>query len=97
MSQEDSDFWKRALRARDNLANQFLFHPDVSLIDIGHELKPHEETKDVVLRIHVGERWFISEIEERIAFPSEIDGIRVIILRANYRLETDVPTDEEKE
>jgi hypothetical protein len=97
MSQEDAEFWKRAYQARDKLADQFLFHPDVSLIDIGRELKPREETQDLVLRIHVRERWFKAETEKRLAFPAEIDGIRVIVMRADYGLESDVASNDENE
>ena len=63
MSQEDSKFWIRARRARDILADQFLDHADVSLIDIGYAPEREEGPEEIVLRIHVRERWIKAKPE----------------------------------
>jgi hypothetical protein len=96
MSQVDSEFWDRARRARDKLAAQFLDHPDVSLIDIGYAPERGEETEEVVLRIHVRERWVKAQPEERVAFPKQVDGIPVVVILGEYQLETDAPTADEE-
>jgi hypothetical protein len=85
MSQADSEFWVKARRARDKLADQFLKHPDVGLIDIGYDLdaKSGEDTERIVLRVHVGR----SLTREMLGLPAEIDGIPVRVVVADYRLE----------
>jgi hypothetical protein len=91
MSERNSEFWTRARSARDKLVNQYLDHPDVSLIDIGYApARKGKSTKDIVLRIHVRESWLEAKPEERIRFPEQMDGIPVIVIPGNYRLETDV-------
>jgi len=96
MSQEDSGFWNRARRARDKLADQFLDHPDVSLIDIGYAPERGEETEEIALRIHVRERWMKAKPEERVAFPKQVEGIPVVVMLGEYQLETDaLAADEE--
>ena len=92
MSPRNSEFWNRARRARDKLVDQFLNHPDVSLIDIGYApAEQAEGTEEVVLRIHVRENWLKAKPGERVAFPEEIDGIPIIVMPGDYRLETDAP------
>jgi hypothetical protein len=98
MSQEDSGFWTRVGRARDKLVDQFLNHSDVTLIGIGYAPERGEETKEVVLRIHVRERWMKAKPEERVAFPEEVDGIPVVVMLGEYQLETGVAAaDEERD
>ncbi len=87
MSQQDSEFWDKARRARDKLAAQFLDHPDVSLIDIGYPIEQGQVGKEVVLRIHVRERWMKAKPEERTAFPAEVEGIPVIVMFGDYKAE----------
>lgn len=87
MSQRDSELWERARSARDKLVDKFLDHPDVRLIDIGMPLEEGDKEEEVALRIHVKERWFASAPSKRIAFPSEIGGFRVFIIRGDYELE----------
>ncbi|MBE9508355.1 MAG: hypothetical protein IMY86_09935 [Chloroflexi bacterium] len=89
MSQEDSEFWTRARRARDELVDQFINHPDVSLIDAGYPPEQGEGTEEVVLRIHVRERWMRAKPDERVAFPDQVDGIPVVVMLGEYRLDTD--------
>ena len=96
MSQEDSEFWARARLARDKLVDQFLDHPDVSLIDIGYDPERDEETEGVVLRIHVRERWIKAKPEERVDFPEQLDVIPVIVMLGDYQLETNASAASEK-
>jgi hypothetical protein len=85
MSQDDSEFWTRARRARDKLVDQFINHPDVSLIDIGYDLDPESgaATDRIVLRVHMRR----SLAREALGLPAEIDGIPVRVVVADYRLE----------
>ncbi len=85
MSKTDSEFWIKARRAHDKLTNQFLDHPDVSLIDIGYDLDPAggEATERIVLRVHVRR----SLARESLDLPEEIDGIPIRVVVADYRLE----------
>lgn len=92
MPPEDSEFWTRIRQAQDKLVDQFIHHPDVSLIDIGYAPEHKEMPKEVVLRIHVRERWMKAKPEERVAFPDQVDGIPVIVMPGDYRLETGTST-----
>jgi hypothetical protein len=84
MSQEDSELWTRARRARDKLVDQFLDHPDVSLVDIGYPMERGQITKkELVLRVHVRR----SLAREALGLPTEIDDIPVHVVVADYRLE----------
>jgi len=96
MSQEDPEFWTRARRARDKLVDQFLDHPDVTLVGIGNAPERGEETGEVVLRIHVRERWTKAKPEERVAFPEQVDGIPVVVVLGEYQLETETPAADEE-
>jgi hypothetical protein len=94
MSKRDSKFWNRARRARDKLIDQFINHPDVSLIDIGYASEHGEETEEVVLRIHVREHWMKVKPEERVVFPKQIDGISVVVMLGDYQVEIDARTED---
>jgi len=85
--QNNSESWAKLERARDKLVAQYIYHPDVTLIDIGYPLEDDEETKELVLRIHVKDRWMKSSPEQRTAFPEEVDGIPVIVMSGDYKLE----------
>jgi hypothetical protein len=81
---------KKAQQARDKLVARYLDHPDVTLIDIG--LAPAteaEKRQGIALRIHVRQRWMSSPPDERVAFPDEIDGVRVVVLAGDYKPEDD--------
>lgn len=93
MSQKNSEFWNRARQARNKLADRFLDHPEVSLIDIGFDPAVQgERREEVVLRIHVREKWLKSKPEARAAFPKQMDGIPIVVVPGDFRLETDAPT-----
>jgi hypothetical protein len=85
MSEKNSEFWNRARRARDKLVDQFLDHPDVSLIDIGYD--PDREgggnAERIVLRVHVRRPL----TREEVGLPAQIDGIPVRVMVGDYRLE----------
>ncbi len=88
MSQRESEFWTRARRARDKLIDQFIHDPDVSGIDIGYPPEWDERTEQIVLRIHVREHWMKARPNQRLTFPEVIDGIPVIVMLGEYRLDT---------
>lgn len=75
---------ERALAA---LEAEYGTHPDVTFIDLGYQRDQGRLTRDIALRIHVRDRWLTASPDERIAFPSEIDGIPVVVTRGEYRLE----------
>ena len=80
MSQRDSEFWTRARRTRDKLIDQFIHHPDVIGIDIGYAPDRGEVADELVLRIHVQERWIKASPETRVAFPEQVEGISVVVM-----------------
>jgi hypothetical protein len=87
MSQKDSKFWAKARRARNELNNRLIHHPDVSGIDIGYVPERGEEIEEIVLRIHVQKRWMKANAAERVVFPEQVDGIPVVVMLGEYRLE----------
>jgi hypothetical protein len=80
MSSDDPQFWEKALRARDQLAAQFLGHPDVSLIDIGLDPEDHTSAQRNALCVHVRRL----ETAKSLGLPGEIDGIPVRVLEGDY-------------
>jgi hypothetical protein len=95
MPQANVDFWRRAREAQEKLAEAFLDHPDVTLIDIGYAYEGGQRTNQVVLRVHVKERWVNAKTDERIAFPDQVNDIPVRIMVGDYQLETGTDTPEE--
>lgn len=79
------DFWQRAYQARDKLVDEFIHHPNVSLIDIGRDVDPEsgEFLEEIVLRVHVRS----PHTAETLGIPAEIDNIPVRVVQADYRLE----------
>jgi hypothetical protein len=94
MSLENPDIMTKARRARDLLVSQFINSPDVVLIDIGIPTNTDVENKkdEIVIRIHVREHWFNSRPEERLNFPKEIEGIRVVVVLGDYYPDSDNPS-----
>jgi hypothetical protein len=86
MAPRDSGFWAEARRAQDKLVQQFLDHPDVTLIDIGYAGEENKPSQPIVLRIHVRDRWFKARPEERVAFPEQVNGIPVVVIPGEYRV-----------
>ena len=87
MSPRDSEFWTRARRARDQLEEQYMHHPDVTLIDIGYAPDRAEGHEEIALRIHVRYLWMEADPSERVAFPTEVDGIPVVVVPQEFRLD----------
>jgi len=73
--------WVKVYQARDKLVEQFLSHPEVSLIDIGYE--PDLAAGSVVLQIHLRR----PEAEKLLSLPKTVDGIPVRVIIADYRIE----------
>jgi hypothetical protein len=86
MTPRDSGFWAEARQAQDELVRQFLGNPDVTLIDIGHVGEENNTSEQIALRIHVRESWFKAKPEERIAFPDQVSGIPVVVIRGEYQV-----------
>lgn len=86
-----SEFWDRALRARDELEARFLGDSDVALIDVGYKEADERRTEEIVLRIHV--RGHSSQAKSKTAdrFPQQVDGIPVVVLVGDYHLESEDP------
>jgi hypothetical protein len=85
MTKMNSDFWDKAHQIRETLARQFLDHPEVSLIDIGRDLGREGQGKKqrIVVRVHLKRQL----TREALGLPTEIDGIPVELVVADYRLE----------
>ncbi len=83
MTQPDAEFWKRARKAQDRLVEEFLYHPEVSLIDIGLDPAGQGESDQIVLRVHLRQ----TAARQELGLPSEIDGIPVRVITADYGLE----------
>ncbi|MGH9838849.1 MAG: hypothetical protein ACREEM_08705 [Blastocatellia bacterium] len=82
MTTPSDEFMERAIRAKDKLAEQFLNHPTVELIDIGYDLESPENSQQIVLRVHTK-----SSARAALKVPDEIDGIPVKLMTANYEEE----------
>jgi hypothetical protein len=89
--QTDSESRAKLEHARDKLVAKHIYDPDVTFIDVGYSLADDRETKGLVLRIHVRSRWMKSSPEQRTDFPKEVDGIPVIVMSGDYKLEQDSP------
>ena len=83
MIEGDLENLERAQTARQKLANQFLDHPEVSLIDIGYDSESRDRKEQIVLRVHLRQ----TAAQEKLQIPTEIDGIPVRVLHADFRLE----------
>jgi hypothetical protein len=82
---ETEDHLRRAL---EKLSGEFLGHPDVSLIDFGHQLVDGRPTDNVVLRIHLNRHWMNVPPAERPTFPAQVDEIPVVVMFGDYTIET---------
>jgi len=78
MPPRDSGFWAQARQARDKLAAQVLFHPDVSMVDIGED--PDGVISSPVLRVHV-RSINVSDLD----VPNDVDGMPVRVIRGDYQ------------
>lgn len=85
MSQTDPEQVERARRAQAKLVNQYLQHPDVSMIDIGldPEETPGKQPQNVVLRVHIRRPLARSGLK----LPAEVDGIPVRVIISDIRLQ----------
>ena len=83
MSTSDPEFWQQADQARGKLSLQLYGRPEVSLIDIGYDPKDLTGSGRIFLRVHVRHAADI----EKLAIPLEVDGMPVITIIADYRLE----------
>lgn len=88
MSHRNSELWDKARRARDKLADEFINHSDVSLIDIGiSSEKSQSKDNELVLRIHARQQWINAVTAKQISFPKEIDGFEVVVIPGDYKVD----------
>ena len=83
MSISEPEFWQRANQAREKLSLQLSGRPEVSLIDLGLDPKDPFGSKQIFLRVHLRHAADIQQL----AIPQEVDGMPVIVIIADYRLE----------
>ena len=83
MSTNKPEFWQRAEQAREQLSLQLYGRPEISLIDLGYDPEDREGSGRIFLRVHVRQAADI----EKLAIPPEVDGMPVITIIADYRLE----------
>jgi hypothetical protein len=81
MSPQDSEFWAKARRARDQLAGQFLSHPEVTLIDLSYEGEKGQPAEQLVLRVHVRQ----PVNKQVLGLPDEVNGLPVRVVVGEYR------------
>lgn len=81
MSSKDSEFWVKLRQAQDQLASQFLGHPEVTLIDIGYKVEPGKPIEQLVLRVHVRQPLD----EQMLGLPGEVNGFPVQVMIGDYR------------
>lgn len=93
MPKYDAVFWNRVHLARDKLVKQYIYHPDVSLIDIGYARDKGELSETIALRIHVKEAWSKARPEARASFPAAIYGIPVVVVPGDYDLSSDAQSE----
>jgi hypothetical protein len=82
MAPQDSEFWTKARQARDKLANQFLSHPEVTLIDLSYERGKGKPTEQLVLRVHVRQPVDM----QALGLPDEVNGLPVRVVVGEYHL-----------
>lgn len=85
MPQTDNQSWELARRAAGKIEEKFLFHPLVSLIDVGTDPSPATAAHAgrPVVRVHL--RKPVSR--QIMNLPDDVDGIPVRIIIADYKLE----------
>jgi hypothetical protein len=83
MSTGTPDFWQRANQAREKLSLQLSGQPEVSLVDLGLNPNDPAGSEEIFLRVHLRHA---AEIH-RLDLPLEVDGLPVIVIIADYRLE----------
>ncbi|MGD8587109.1 MAG: hypothetical protein PVH65_06630 [Chloroflexota bacterium] len=88
MTEQEPSIEERVRNARDKLAEQYLDHSAVALIDIGYapEILGFAP-QTIALRIHVREHWLQISSRDEIPFPAEVDGVPVILIPGDYHLE----------
>ena len=79
----DPQTLEKALRARDQLAELLLAHPDISLIDLGYDPEESGSARQLAVRVHTRR----PVDREALGIPLEIDSIPVRILTGDYHFE----------
>jgi hypothetical protein len=83
VSQNDAELQGAVQEALDKLTDQFIKHPAVTLIDAGYS-NEGEQKNQIVLRIHVRDRWMKNHPTESNTFPSAVDNIPVILVPGDF-------------
>lgn len=83
MSTGEPDFWQRANQARQELSLRLSGRPEVSLVDLGLNPDDPAGSEKIFLRVHLRQAADI----HRLNLPAEVDGLPVIVIIADYRLE----------
>jgi hypothetical protein len=85
MMQPISSQEELARKALDKLVQQYLHHPAVSIIDMGFDpvYSAGKRDPEVVLRLHIRPGSDVNAMH----IPTQIDGIPVRIITADYHLE----------
>jgi hypothetical protein len=83
MSPREPEFWAKAIQALDQLANQFLSRPEVTLIDLGKEGEKGQPAEALVLRVHVRQ----PVNKQGLGLPDEVNGLPVRVVVGEYRLQ----------
>jgi hypothetical protein len=79
MSQQDAEFWAKAVLARQELIQQHTDDPNVRLIDLGYAPAGCPDEAQIVLRVFVNEPW-PQNVSDTPAIQQEVNGIPVCII-----------------
>ena len=80
MAQQNSEFWEKAVDARQELVAQYAADPNVTLIDIGYPPADCQAAEEIVLRVHVTEDWCATSSDNSAAVQTEVAGIPVCVI-----------------
>lgn len=80
-------FVRHATAVRQALETQYLSDADVTFIDVGLWQESEDAPERIAVRIHVKDRWFAAAPDKRTAFPNQVRGVPVVIVRGEIRPE----------
>ena len=80
MPRPDFESWRKAEQVRDRLVEHLIYHPDVTLIDIGYDPIGQSTPKDIAVRVHT--RRLVTR--SALGLPNNVDGVPIILVVADY-------------
>ena len=81
----------RAENALNSVRDDWLQRPGVTAVDLGFKWSKGLMTELLAIRVHLTRKKPLEEVDAQERFPSEIDGILVDVIEANYTIQQDTP------